>query len=75
MDEYLRFENATFSFKQLQFFEIFRSQPVFIAGAYFRGGGGGLIHRRSFPFQKLVPKRSGAYTRWDLLSELYGIFI
>ena len=40
MDEYLRFENATFLFKQLQFFEIFRSQPVFIAGAYFRGGGG-----------------------------------
>ena len=40
MDEYLRFENATFLFKQLQFFEIFRSQPVFIAGAYSRGGGG-----------------------------------
>ena len=30
---------------------------------------GGLIHGRSLPFQKLVPKRSGAYTRWGLLSE------
>ena len=36
-------------------------------------GGGGLIHRRSFPFQKLVPKRPGAYTRWGLLSEFNGI--
>ena len=25
--------------------------------------GGGLIHGTSFPFQKLVPKRLGAYTR------------
>ena len=33
--------------------------------------GGGLIHGRSFPFQKLVPKRPGAYTWWGLLSELY----
>ena len=35
--------------------------------------GGGLIHGRSFPFQKLVPKRPGAYTRWGLLSEFYGM--
>ena len=34
---------------------------------------GGLIHGRSFPFQKLIPKRPGAYTRWGLLSEFYGI--
>ena len=27
------------------------------------GGGGDLIHGRSLPFQKLVPKRPGAYTR------------
>ena len=27
---------------------------------------GGLIHGRSFPFQKLVPKCLGAYTRWSL---------
>ena len=25
-------------------------------------------------FQKLVPKRPGAYTRWNLLSEFYGIY-
>ena len=31
--------------------------PNITAGAYFRGGG--LIHGRSFPFQKLVPKRPG----------------
>ena len=30
MDEYLRFENAIFFFKQLQFFEIFCSKPVCI---------------------------------------------
>ena len=30
------------------------------------------MHGRSFPFQKLVPKRPGAYTRWGLLSEFYG---
>ena len=36
---------------------------------------GGLVHGRSFPFQKLVSKRPGAYTRWGLLSEFYGIFI
>ena len=30
MDEYLCFENAMFLFKQLEFFEIFCSQPVFI---------------------------------------------
>ena len=35
--------------------------------------GGGLIHGRSFPFQKLVPKRPEAYTRWGLLSEFYRI--
>ena len=34
---------------------------------------GELIHGRGFPFQKLVPKRPGAYTRWGLLSEFYGI--
>ena len=34
--------------------------------------GGGFIHGRSFPFQKLVPKRPGAYTQWGLLSEFYG---
>ena len=38
--------------------------------AYFRGE---LIHGRSFPFQKLITKRPGAYTRWGLLSEFYGI--
>ena len=26
-----------------------------------------------FPFQKLAPKRPGAYTRWGLLSEFNGI--
>ena len=36
---------------------------------------GGLIHGRSFPFQKLVPKRPGVYTRWGLLSEFYCMFI
>ena len=36
---------------------------------------GGLIYGRSFPFQKLVPKRPGAYTRWGLLSEFYGMLI
>ena len=35
---------------------------------------GELIHGRSFPFQKLVPKRPGAYTGWGLLSEFYGMF-
>ena len=46
---------------------------------FFWGGGGGgregglkIIHGRSFPFQKLAPKRSRAYTRWGLLSEFYG---
>ena len=34
---------------------------------------GGLIHGRSFPFQKLVPKRPGAYARCGLLSEFYGM--
>ena len=34
-------------------------------GLIFFGGGGGLIiHGRSFPFQKLVLKRPGAYTQW-----------
>ena len=43
-------------------------------GLIFRGGrGGGLIHGRSFLFQKLVPECPGAYTRWGLLSEFYGI--
>ena len=37
--------------------------------------GGGLIYVRSFPFQKLVPKRPGAYTRRGLLSEFYGMLI
>ena len=35
--------------------------------------GGGLIHGRSFSFQKLVPKHLGAYTQWGLLSESYGM--
>ena len=35
--------------------------------------GGGLIQWTSFSFQKLVPKRPGAYTRWGLLSEFYGM--
>ena len=34
-------------------------------------GGGGVRHGRSFPFQKLVPKRPRVYTRWGLLS--YGM--
>ena len=34
---------------------------------------GELMHGRNFPFQKLVPKLPGAYTRWGLLSEFYGI--
>ena len=35
---------------------------------------GGLIHAgMSFPFQKLVPKHPGAYTRWSLLSEFCGM--
>ena len=34
---------------------------------------GKLVHGRSFPFQKLVPKRPGANARWGLLSEFYGI--
>ena len=37
--------------------------------------GEGLIHGRSFPFQKFVSKRLGAYTRWGLLSEFYGNLI
>ena len=32
---------------------------------------GGLIHGRSFPFQKMVPKYPGTYTQWGLL-EFYG---
>ena len=35
---------------------------------------GGLKHGRNFPFQKLVPKRLGAYTWWGLLSGFYGMF-
>ena len=34
---------------------------------------GELIHGRSFPFQKLVLKRPGAYTRRGVLSEFYGL--
>ena len=40
---------------------------------FFFFGGGGLIPGKSFPFQKLVPKRPGAYTRWGLLSEFYAM--
>ena len=48
--------------------------PNITPGGLFSGGaGGGLIHGRSFLFQKLVPECPGAYTRWDLLSEFYGI--
>ena len=39
----------------------------------FGGGKRGLIHGRGSLFQKLVPRCSGAYTRWGLLSEFYGI--
>ena len=39
-------------------------------GLIFRGG---LIHGKTFPFSKLVPKCPGTYTRWSLLSEFYGI--
>ena len=35
--------------------------------------GGGVIHGRNFPFQKLVSKRPGTYTQWGLLLDLYGI--
>ena len=43
-------------------------------GAYTRGGGGGgVIHGRNFPFQKLVSKCPGTYTRWGLLLDLYSI--
>ena len=34
---------------------------------------GGLIHGRSFLFQKLVPKRPGAYTRWSLFNRNFTI--
>ena len=34
---------------------------------------GGLIHGKSFPFQKLVPIRPGPYTWWGLLLEFYGM--
>ena len=44
--------------------------PNITPGGLFSGE---LIHGRSFPFQKLVPKRPRAYTRWDLLSEFYGM--
>ena len=44
--------------------------PNITPGGLFSGV---LIHGRSFPFQKMVPKRPGAYTRWGLLSEFYGI--
>ena len=37
-------------------------------GLIFRG----VIHGRSFPFRKLVSKRTWAYTRW-VLSQFYGI--
>ena len=40
---------------------------------YSKYSSGGLIHGRSFPFQKLVPKCPGAYTRWGVLLEFYGI--
>ena len=36
-------------------------------------GEGGLYMEGVFPFQKLVPKRPGAHTRWGLLSEFYGM--
>ena len=42
-----------------------------LTGALFSEG---LIHGRSFLFQKLVSKRPGAYTRWGLLSGFYGIY-
>ena len=35
----------------------------------------GLIHGRSFQFQKLVPKRPGACTRCGLLLEVIGILL
>ena len=70
----------------MYFFEIFCLQPLFITDHFlyfFRKSDPhcehinlfsvGLIHGRSFPFQKLVPERPGAYTRWCLLSEFYDI--
>ena len=48
--------------------------PNITPGRLFSGGGG-LVHGRSFPFQNLVPKRPGEYTRWGLLSEFYGILL
>ena len=36
--------------------------------------GGGLIFGRSFPFQKLVPKRPGAYTRWGLYYRNFTVY-
>ena len=47
--------------------------PNITPGGLFSGV---LIHGRSFLFQKLVPKRPRAYTRWGLLSEftVVGMF-
>ena len=36
--------------------------------------GGWVYTWKEFPFQKLVPKRRGAYTRWGLLSKIYGLY-
>ena len=48
--------------------------PNIIPGGLFSGSSYIVIHGRSFPFQKLVPKGPRAlYTRWGLLSEFYGI--
>ena len=47
-------------------------------GLIFGGVGGvGLIHGRSFPFQKLVPKRPWAYTRWGSIIRIlrYTVYI
>ena len=35
--------------------------------------GGGAYTWKKFPFQKLIPKHTGAYIQWGLLSEFYGI--
>ena len=44
---------------------------LFLVVVVVGGGGGVLIYGRNFPLQKFV--RPGAYTRWGLLSEFYGI--
>ena len=49
----------------------YKPRGLFFGGG---GGGGGAYTWNEFSFQNLVTKRPGAYTRWGLLSEFYGIF-